>query len=179
MRFLSAWEGISNQNTVLKLIVAALTISLVTVAGALAFSTQKPPLVIERACFSKAAKTQVATLTKNEIEVFFRLAVEKRFNTNAGETESYLSLMQRELRRIEQDELKNRGMKQLVFVNQVKVDGEKISLDCDRLISVGEVRSALPFRLSAKIETVERTEINPYGLVLTEIENINKEGGRK
>lgn len=179
MRFLSVWDGVINENTTLKVSVFALTISLITVAAALAFSSKKPALVIERSCFSKAVKAQETALNKTEIETFLKMAVEKRFNTDAFEIDQFLSLKQRELRRAEQDDLKNRNMKQTIFVNQVKIDEDKIQLDCDRLISVGEIRSAFSFKLVAKIETTNRSETNPYGLVLVEIENPSKESRQK
>jgi len=179
MRFLSVWDGVINENTTLKVSVFALSISLITIAAALAFTSKKPALVVERSCFSKVVKTQESALSKNEIEAFLKMAVEKRFNTEASEVDPFLSLKQRELRRMEQDELKNRNMKQAIFVNQVKIDDDKILLDCDRLISVGEIRSAFSFKLIAKVEATYRSETNPYGLVLVDIDNPNKESRQK
>ena len=177
MRFLSAWEGVSKENTSLRIAIYILGLCLSCESAVLLFNSKKVPLLIERACYTKMTKSQSADFTEDEVKVFLRLAIEKRFNSLASESDQYLSLKQRELRKAEQDELKTRAMRQTVFVNSVKIDTGNAIVDADRLISVGDIRSAFPFKLNIKFEQTDRSESNPYGLVLVEVENSNKENG--
>jgi hypothetical protein len=50
------------------------------------------------------------------------------------------------------------------------VDGDRFVIGADRLIAVGKARSAIPMVLIAKISSKGRSLTNPYGLVLTAID---------
>lgn len=169
MRFLSAWYGVIKENTSLRIAIFILGLCVAAESAVLVFNSSKPPLVIDRACFSKILKPTNTQVTENEVKIFVALALEKRFNSTAGETDAFLSLKERELRKLEQEELKGRNMRQTLIVNEIKIDNDKIIIDSDRLISVGDIRSTFQFHLTVKVELTERTETNPYGLILTDV----------
>ena len=50
-----------------------------------------------------------------------------------------------------------------------------LTVDADRLISVGEIRSTLKFPLKVQLARVARSEGNPYGLQLSAVEEIKPE----
>lgn len=91
----------------------------------------------------------------------------------------YLAPKEAQHRKKEQAELTQRQMKQTVIVGGIEVDGETVSVEADRLISVREIRSAFRFPLTLKISTVSRTAANPYGLRLEEVSPIKPDEVKK
>jgi hypothetical protein len=171
MRFTEAWADVASKNTALKYVVFVLALCCVTFAVTTTRLALKEPLVIERACVSKAVTTGSPDRTTTEVESFVREAISRRFNSDGLPSEGYLSLEEDAGRKKEQQTLQTQGMRQRVIVNSTKIDGNQITLDCYRIISVGAVLSALPFPLTATIGTMSRTEANPYGLVLVNVSN--------
>lgn len=185
MRFPNAWASIARENVALKWGVVALALVAVMLGTVLAFAASAPPVVIERGCISRELKRSPPAQTEAEIEAFVKEALAQRFNSEAVASSAYLSLDELAARDRDLRELENRKMRQRVLVNEVKREGGRVSVDADRLISVGAIRSALVFPLVLTLGTVPRTEANPYGLVLIQVESkkvddsaISHEGGK-
>ena len=56
----------------------------------------------------------------------------------------------------------------------VKVDGKEIVVTADRLLSVGKIKSALSLNVKAVVQQSNRTESNPYGLILSSVSQIEE-----
>lgn len=177
MKFNVAWSKMAQENAILKfslLLVAALCGVLAIGISKLAL---KEPLVIERACFSKALATVDSKRTTSEIVSFVEEAVVERFDSQMV-GRGYLSLSEADLKRKEQKDLEARKLNQKVVVRNVSVSESGISVEADRLISVGEIRSAFKFPLAVRVESVPRSPANPYGLILSEVKPIEKKEGK-
>lgn len=177
MRFTTAWSEVVAQNTTLKLVIALLTVLTACLGFTSAKLSMREPLVIERACYSQAVPTGSTRRTEAEIEAFNREMLRERFDSGAILVPGHLSSEEEAFRKQEQEALKTSNMTQRIVVNSVKVDKESISVDADRIISVGQIRSAFPFPLTVMLSSTSRTEGNPYGLTAVKISPVKKETG--
>jgi hypothetical protein len=177
MRFPQAWAEIAKQNNVLRIAIIGVSVS---AALALLISLKfafKDPLIIERGCYSSLlAATSRQDPTKEEVEGFLRESISQRFDTDANVQADIISLDEISNRSTEQEELKRRSIRQRVLVNSVAAKGDDYLVDADRLLSVGQLRAALSFPLTVKIERAARSQSNPYGLVLLKVSAQNSEG---
>jgi hypothetical protein len=177
MKFTEAWADVASKNTILKFVVLMLALCCVAFAITTTRLALKEPLVIERSCLSKAATKGSPDRSTSEIEAFVNEAISRRFNSDAPSTDGFLSPEEDLGRKKDQQTLASQGMRQRVLVNSVKIDGNQITIDSDRLISVGAVRSAFSFPLTGTIATVTRSESDPYGLVLVRV--VGPDNGKK
>ncbi|USN48500.1 MAG: hypothetical protein H6626_05255 [Pseudobdellovibrionaceae bacterium] len=172
MKFTQAWAQVAKQNVNLK--VALLTLAVCTLF--LGFSLVKlslaEPLVIERGCYSKSLDLASAKATRQEMITFVELALRQRLNSNTMPIEGFLTPEELKSRESEQRLLSEKDITQTVVVQNTSFNDNKIVVDLDRLYSVKNVRSAFPTKLLIKLESKPRTETNPYGLILTKIEEI-------
>ena len=169
MRFTTAWAKVTSQNVTLRLVIVTLASLLTLMAIIAAKAALRDPLVIERACYSSALEAKSVANTAVEIESFVKEALDQRFNSDATPNAEYLSVEEFRLRAKEQDELGRRQMRQRVLVNSVEKKGDIVTVDADRMISVGSIRSAFPFPLTLSLSASSRSQANPYGLVLVKI----------
>ena len=169
MRMTTAWATVTSQNVVLRLVVLLLAFLLAMMAVVAAKVALRDPLVIERACLTSVASMTASVHTPAEIEAFVKEALRQRFDSDATPSSDYLSIEEFKARTKEQDELGRRQMRQRLVVNTVARDGDAVTVDCDRLIAIGAVRSAFAFPLSIRVGTLTRSNSNPYGLVLTKV----------
>ncbi len=169
MRLSLAWANTAAQNITLK---AALMI-LCFVSVALALATVKlavrKPLIIDRACFSSIIEGSSTDHSTTEIESFVTEAIRQRFNSDATPIPDYLAPEELLSREQEQKEFSNRTMTQTVIVHSIKVNGNTVTIDADRVISVAQIRSAFIFPLTATIKSTTRSQNNPYGLQLVKL----------
>ena len=178
MKFSLAWANVSAQNVTLKVAVVALSTVSVFFGATTVKLALKKPLIIERACFSKAIESDSPSRSTGEVETFIREAIHERFDSDGAPLSDYLSAEEVNLRSQEQKELSSRNMRQTVLVRSIKVDADSATLDCDRIISIGLIRSALIFPLTINFATTTRTTTNPYGLQITKI-SVPKQEERK
>ncbi len=69
-------------------------------------------------------------------------------------------------------------MKQRILVNRIeKISGADVIIDADRILSIGPVRSALPFPLRLTLSSATRSRGNPYGLRLMQVKPLDKSQG--
>jgi hypothetical protein len=114
-----------------------------------------------------------------ELENFVKEALHQRFDNDAVVMNDFISSDEISHREQEQKELNQRSMLQHVLLNSVEVKGNEVTVNADRLISVGQVRSAFPFPLMITLSTDIRSESNPYGLTVIKISEIKKEPSAK
>lgn len=176
MRFHVAWDSIERENRTLKLTVSVLLGVSMLLSIAVLGASARQPIVIERECHSKALLPNFFTSpTNEEMKEFVAEALVERFDTKSTEL-FFLTDQQKNFRRAEQVELAKSKMKQVVIVNSVDMTDDGIfTVDADRLISVGDVRSTFKFPLTAKIIQESRSRDNPYGLLLTEVNQTQPE----
>jgi hypothetical protein len=175
MKLTTAWANVVSQNltlraTVLILALCTLVFSITTVRLAI-----RDPLIIDRECVSKAVTSAGAKHSTTEIDAFVRMALTKRFDTGATDTEIFLSDEENGFRAKEQDELSKRNITQRLVINGLKIDGSTVTVDADRLLSVGKVKSAIAFPLVVTLATLDRSTADPYGLSIRRVAQAKQE----
>ncbi len=174
MKFHVAWDSLEKENRNLKVLVIVLCLLAIALAVVVMNTSVQTPLIIERSCVTRMMSTVDSKPTEEEMKVFVEKAIAARFNFQGADMD-LLSLKQRGFREKEQTELSKQKMKQTVLVNSVQISKDGILIDADRVISVSTIRTALRFPLKAQLELTDRSEGNPYGLVLTEVDPVGEE----
>lgn len=159
------------EKSTLKLAVLVLSVLTLSFAVLLVLDITKEPIIIDRSCETQLQQSSSQSQTKEEVNSFLLQAVYSRFNTVIEkDPSSYLIQDLVLLRQKEQADLKTQNIDQKLIVRSIKIDGDHFVIEADRLIAVAKVRSAIPIKLLAKIASKDRSLTNPYGLVLTSIE---------
>lgn len=173
MKFHVAWANVLSQNVTLRIAIVALVASTCILALSTMSLSLKKPLIIERACFSKTIQTEDSTQhPESEVESFLTVALSKRFDSTASDVALYLSSDEQGFRAKEQDELSQKGMAQRVLVNSVKRENGKFIVEADRIVSIGKIKTVVNFPLRLTLSSTDRTEGNPYGLILEKAEPV-------
>lgn len=175
MKFTTAWAQTQSQNFVLKLALLMITGCAVTFAVMAAKFGLRKPLLIERSCITDVIAASDTKHTDSEIKNFITEAVTQRFNPDVKPLPSFIDEKEIQFKQQELKELTDRNMDQKVIVHNMTINGETVKVDADRLIMVGEVRSAFRFPLKIQIASTTRTIDNPYGLKLVKAERIETE----
>ncbi len=175
MRFTEFWAEILSQNNALKWGLVSVSIISIALATGLISLATKEPLIVERSCFDKALSSVSAKQTDEEVDRFVRVALAKRFDTDALDAQVYLAGDEYATRQKEVEEFSKKGMSQRVIVNSVKVGEKSVTVDADRILSIGKIRSALPLPLVLKLKMTDRSNGNPYGLILSDATLISTE----
>ena len=174
MKYTEAWASIVSQNLNLKLvtcILGVLSIVLGMVTLKLAF---KDAIIIDRGCYSKVMTPTKDEHSKTEVASFLKEALAQRFDSTVQPVDGLLSQNEFALRIMEQKEFEGRGLKQRLVINKVMEDSEGFKVEADRIVSVGEVRSAFKFPLLVKLESKSRSYSNPYGLLIVSVKQIEE-----
>jgi len=169
MKFSSTVDSLSKENEFLRLIVKLLILAVIALTLQALSLFNREPLVVERS--SRGLEIVRATpLVRNDkdVELAVQQMLRARFNTNAIAPEMFLSARQLELRTAEQRELKSRGITQDSVFRKLTVTKQNAVIEFDRVLAVGDVRSALKTLIIVGFEEVEPTELNPYGLRLSD-----------
>ena len=166
MRLITAWTDVSNQNVTLRIISTGMSLALIFCGYTISRLSLRLPLIIDRGCTSGVAKTSSNEKhTVQEIDSFLRVALLDRFDTNAPIRSPYLSPEEARFRDQEQAELGKRQITQRLFINKIDINGNNATIDSDRLITLGKLKSVSSFPLSVTISEENRTTENPFGLV--------------
>ncbi|PIU00992.1 MAG: hypothetical protein COT74_00325 [Bdellovibrionales bacterium CG10_big_fil_rev_8_21_14_0_10_45_34] len=172
MKFSSAWARIAALNVTLKLATVTLAAIVLVQMVILLQLALRNPIVVERGCFSRVLPARAAGVTSEEISAFINEAIPMRFDTNLVPKEGYLAISETISREKEQSALKQRQISQRVLISEAKVDGQNVQVAIDRVMSVGKVKSILPLVLKVEVQTTNRSESNPYGLILSSLSAI-------
>lgn len=175
MKYTEAWSSVVTQNFNLKLMAGILAVISLVLGLVSLKLTFKDSIIVERSCYSKVLAKGDDKRTPQEIEAFIKEALIQRFNTDAQPSEGLVSDEEMNFRIQEQKELKSRGITQKVIFNAISQLGNDFKIEADRLLSVGEIRSAFKFPLVVKLESKVRSSANPYGLTLVSTKAIEKE----
>lgn len=179
MKFTTAWAKTAAQNVTLKVatvILGAVTVSQLSVIMGL---SMKEPLIVERGCYSKTLAAKPADPTQQEVESFLSEALSMRFDSNGYLKEGFLAIEETIARDKELAALKLRQMNQKVLISEIKFDGKNIQVFTDRLVSIGKVKSALTLNLKVTVQQTNRSESNPYGLIVSSISQIEDKEDKK
>lgn len=176
MKYTVAWARVASENSVLKFVILCLSALCLFFGASSLKLALKDPIVVDRGCLSKIASTSDGKRTVSEIEAFLKEALAQRFDTGTNLRADFLSEGERQTKEKEQKDLQGRKLSQRVLLNSINASGETVNVDADRLISIGEIRSAFRFQLIVRIESISRTETNPYGLLISEVKLREKEG---
>ncbi len=180
MRFLDYQIKEVLERSALKFSVFILSILSVTLGIFLIVDSQKTPIVIDRACESQIVKISSSVQTKSEIKAFLREALKLRFDSKPNRDPSaYMTSDLLAERAHEQSELSRSNINQMLIVRSIHDVGKSYEVLADRLIAVGEIRSAIPIVLKVQIASKLRSITNPYGLVLTDVTEINNKATPK
>lgn len=172
MKFTTAWAKSAAQNVTLKIatvVLAAVSVVQLFIIGG--YAARDLP-VIERGCFSRVLQAKPVDPTKNEIEAFLIEALSMRFDSNSYLKEGFLSIEEVSSREKEQTLLKQRQIRQRIVVQDIKVESKEILVTADRVLSVAKIKSALLFNLKITLHQSNRTESNPYGLILNSVSQV-------
>lgn len=178
MKFNVAWAKVAAQNVSLKVATVVLSIVCCVQIIALVQMALRPPLVVERACFSRVLEQKNADPTAEEIRAFLSEVLPLRFNTDLSPRDGLVSISEMGAREKERSALQARQISQRVLVADVKVEGKNITANLDRIIAVGKIKTALPLNLKVTIEQTGRSEANPYGLILSKTEQLEEKEGK-
>lgn len=179
MKFTTAWENIIKENMHLKIMAAALLVVAITLMIATCILALRPATIIERGCYSKAPILGEAKQTKLEYEEFLKSALKQRFNSNEKIIEGYLSIDEKRKKQEEQQALHKNELIQLISVRKVNFKDNEILVDLDRTYSIKKVRSTLAIKVKVTLETKDRTQTNPYGLILVNTEELKEQKDKK
>lgn len=175
MRFSYAWAETAKQNSILKYCLFFSSIfSSVLVIAVMNFAF-RPPLLIERACYSNALVASSTEHTTSEVEAFLNESLKKRFTLDTPIEKGWFSQAEEMDRTQEQQDYLQKKIKQTILVNSVDIKNNEATVEIDRILSVDRLRSVLPATILVQISKVNRTETNPYGLIIEKIE-LKKEG---
>jgi len=168
MKFTTAWAEIAAQNVTLKFTVGALCICCIVLAFTLIKLCLRDPLLLDRGHETVAILPSDVKQTDTEIKTFVEKALGQRYDSNvtAG---PFLSESEQEKRVQEQKSLTEKKISQRILVGSVTTEKEKIKVEADKLLSVGNIRSAFLFPMTVQVRRTERTGINPYGLILSDV----------
>jgi hypothetical protein len=175
MKLSNAFDGLARENQFLKALVKLLVIVTIAAIGLAFITYDKMPLIVERS--SRGLEITSATefaRTQLDVKQATALMLHARFDTDAVSPEILLNPKQLALRSAEQIDMKARGMSQSIVIRRVLIEKDRVLVDLDRVISVGEIRSALRARLKVSFEETSPNELNPYGLQLSVAEPIEQ-----
>lgn len=175
MNFLQTKIKEAIENSGLKIAVLSLSAITLIFAIMLSLDLSKEAILIERGCETALIKTNSTAQTQDEIEGFIKMAVSLRFDSILQrDPASFMVSDLLAVRTKEQDELKRGGVDQRLIVRSVKLKGDSFFIEADRLVAVQKARSAIATILVAQISSKPRSFTNPYGLVLTKIEQVKE-----
>lgn len=179
MKFTEAWDKLTEQNKLLRLSAVAAGLGCVGLSIAMIYLADRPPLVIDRACEAQVAKLTPANQhSESEIQNFLSQALAQRFDSEDVKQLNFLSVPEQGRRQKEQEQLKLRGLLQKIVPRLQAIqttpskdaDGLSFIINSDRILAVGTVRSAFLFPLRVMLVSVDRTQANPYGLLIQSVE---------
>lgn len=171
MKFSLSVDALSKENSFLKMVTRILLGALFLLIIQLFNLYNRDPILIQ----SKVTGLEIVkpvnfVPSEQDTKYAVKLMLEARFNSISLNSDLYLSEKQTELRKTEQNELKNKNMSQTIIVREIKISRDEAIAEIDRVISVGELRSAFKAKLKLFFEMTEPNELNPYGLVLSLVE---------
>jgi hypothetical protein len=173
MKFSSAVDVMQKENRYLKTLSQILLLIIVCLTIMDFMLYDRVPIIVETGLRGREIlKATEPQRSMADLEQAVRLMMKARFDSNTQAPELFVSDKELLLRKREQVEMKSRGMEQTVVTRSVHIDKNIATVDIDRLISIGELRSALKAKLKITFEEQSPNELNPYGLLLSAAEPV-------
>lgn len=180
MRLANMFDGMTKENQFLRTLTKILCAAVGILAVCVFALFDRPPIIVERSSHGfEIVRPTIFMRNMDDLKIAAALLVKERFSTDAISPELFLNQQQLLLRDTEQKDMKARGLSQGVIVRSVELRNDSAIVDFDRVISIGEVRSALKARVKVAFEEVSPNELNPYGLKLSLAEPIKDKEGAK
>jgi len=173
MKFVSVWARTVAENVTLKVAASLLAVVAVFQLIAIIMLSGRGTIVVERSCFSKTIRSASQKHTNEEIQSFLTEALPLRFSTNEN-GKLYLSPEQAVAKTREEEVMKAKQITQKFVFIEATISDKEIIATGDRIISLGNSKSALPLKVKVTIAATARSEANPYGLILTEVSQIEE-----
>ncbi len=174
MKFVSVWAKTAAENVTLKAAAALLGIVAVFQLVAILVLSSREAIVVERACYSRITKAGPQKHTNEEISAFLAEALPMRFSTEESAKASHLSPEQAAAKTREEEALKTKQIAQKFVFFEASVSEKEIIATGDRIISLGAAKSVLPLKVKVTVAATQRSEANPYGLILTDVSQIEE-----
>lgn len=175
MKFSSSVDSLTKENLFLRSAVKTLGFTILFMAMAVLFLHDRAPVVVERSNRGLEIVSMTPLMRSEEdLQRAVRLMLMARFDSGAVSPGVFLSARQLELRLAEQKDMKSRSLHQSVVFRAAKITKDEALIEFDRVLSVGEVRSALKTVIKIAFEETDPNELNPYGLKLALAEPIQK-----
>jgi hypothetical protein len=168
MKLANVFDGMAKENQFLRTITKMLILVTVALLGIVFNLYDRNPVVVERTAHGlEIVRSTDFMRTQSDLKQAIALMIKARFSSEALAPEIFLNPKQLLLRDTEQKDMKARGLSQAIIVRNVAIDRDQAIVDLDRVISIGEVRSALKAKVKVSFEEVSPNELNPYGLLLS------------
>lgn len=168
MKLANVFDGMARENQFLRTITKMLIFVTVALLGIVFNLYDRNPVVVERTAHGlEIVRSTDFTRTQADLQQAIALMIKARFSSDAVATEILLNPKQQLLRDTEQKDMKVRGLSQAIIVRNVVIEKDQAIVDLDRVISIGEVRSALKAKVRVSFEETSPNELNPYGLLLS------------
>lgn len=175
MKFSTGVDSLQNENRFLRVLSKVLLIITAALIGLVLVLYDKSPVLVERTSRGlEVVRPTVFIRAESDMKFAITMMIKARFDSGAVSPELFLNQKQLLLRDHEQREMKARSMNQSVVVRNIKLTKDEVVVDFDRVIAVGEIRSALKAQVKASFEEESPNELNPYGLVLSLVDPIGK-----
>ncbi len=168
MKFSLSIDALSKENNFLKLIAKLLFAIVFVLILQIIFLYNRDPLLIQSSTRGLELIQPVSFVKSNlDIKSAAELMLKARFNSETVSANLFLSDRQKVLRENEQKELKSRNMAQTIVARNIDISKDRAFVDLDRVIAIGDLRTAIKTKLKIAFEETEPNELNPYGLVLS------------
>lgn len=169
MKFSSTVDSLSKENGFLRTMAKILILANMLLSLAVLFLHDKEPAVVERSSRGlEIVRMTPLKRTEQDVEQALKLMLNSRFDSVAAAPDVFISKRQMELREAEQREMRSRGLTQNTVFKKATVAKDAATIDFDRVLAIGEIRSALKTVIKVTFEETEPTELNPYGLKLND-----------
>lgn len=181
MKISTAVDSLTKENKNLRLTVKLLLIVLLCMGAVVMALSNKKPLVVERTS-SGLQIVRATPLKRTKIDIIqaTKLMLKARFDSHVLNPDLYLTEDELNLRNAEQVDLKSRGITQNIVFRKAQISKDNATVDFDRVLAIGDVRSDFPTVAKIAYVEVEPNTLNPYGLKLALIVPIkNKNGGNQ
>lgn len=175
MKFQNAWVNVAHENLTLKLVLFCMSLISLGSFGLATFDHMKDPLVIDRGCNTRTLKTADATRDENEVKVFLKEVISQRFDTGMNASELFINSEEITAKVTEQKELSSRSIEQVVIFRSAAIQGDQATVQTDRIIGVGNVKSVFAFPIIVTLASLTRSSENPYGLKAVRFQEVKAE----
>lgn len=176
MKYTTVWAQIESQNHLLKYTHVVLVFIVLVLAILVLKFGFKDPIVIERSNDKVEIKSiSEVNVNENDFLAYMNVIFKNRYDYEEAFNPYLYSENEIQNYQTEKKEFVEKKLKQRVLLNSIKMEGKYFIADIDRVISIEKVKSVINQKVRLTITKSQRTELNPYGLILENIEILKDE----